>query len=70
MDTLALSDWLKIALVGWVAISLLAAPLVGRFVAGALHERDEPRRAGAARIRSARATGSAGATIAAPTSRP
>ena len=43
MDTIHLSDWLNVALVVWVLISLLAAPLVGRFVAGALRERtNEP----------------------------
>jgi hypothetical protein len=31
--------WLHVAPIAWVVISLLAAPLVGRFVAGALRER-------------------------------
>jgi hypothetical protein len=45
VDIVHLSDWLKFALVVWVVVSLLAAPLVGRFLAGALHERaDEPQR--------------------------
>jgi hypothetical protein len=38
------SDWLNFAVAGWVVVSLLAAPLVGRFLTSALHERvDNPR---------------------------
>ena len=52
MAIIHLSDWLKITLIGWVVISVLAAPLIGRFLAGALHERtDEPQRSAAPRIR-------------------
>ena len=43
MDIIHSSDWLNFALVIWVVISLLATPLVGRFLAGALRERtDQP----------------------------
>jgi hypothetical protein len=38
-------EWLKIVLIGWGAVSFVAAPIVGRFLAGALHEnvREAPR---------------------------
>lgn len=43
MDTIHFSDWLNFALILWVLISLFVAPLVGRFVAGALRERTSDR---------------------------
>ena len=43
VDIIHSSDWLNFALVTWVVISLLATPLVGRFLVGALRERtDQP----------------------------
>jgi hypothetical protein len=39
VDIIHASDWLKFALAGWVLISLLVTPLVGRFLASALRER-------------------------------
>lgn len=41
MDIINPWDWLHVALVVWVVISLVAAPLVGRFVTGALRERTD-----------------------------
>ena len=50
MDIIDPWDWLHVALITWVVISLLAAPLVGRFVAGSLRERiDDAQHAAAAR---------------------
>jgi hypothetical protein len=72
VDIIHLSDWLKIALAGWVVISLLAAPFVGRFLAGALHERtaDEPLRSARPRIRHRRREAPVSGPVAAPSSRP
>ena len=39
MDIIHHSELLKFALFAWVIISFVAAPLVGRFLAGALRER-------------------------------
>lgn len=35
-----LYEWLAFTFVGWVAISLIATPFIGRFLFGALHERE------------------------------
>lgn len=72
MDIAHLSEWLKIALIAWVMISLLAAPLVGHFLAGALRERmpDEPQRTFARRIKPERHQSPASGPVAAPSSRP
>ena len=39
-----LYEWLAFTFVGWVVISLIATPFIGRFLAGALHEREEHHR--------------------------
>jgi hypothetical protein len=50
VDIIHIPNWLMFALAGWVVISLLSLPLVGRFLAVALHERaDEPQRSAAPR---------------------
>lgn len=41
MDNIHSSDWLNFALLLWVVISLVAAPLVGRFVSGGLREQTD-----------------------------
>ena len=41
MDHIHSSDWLNFALLLWVVISLLAAPLVGRFLSGVLREQTD-----------------------------
>jgi membrane protein implicated in regulation of membrane protease activity len=71
VDIIHLSAWMKFALVVWVAVSLLAAPLVGRFLAGALHERaDKTQRSAAPRIRRGRRQGAASGGVSAPSSPP
>lgn len=48
MDITLLGEWLKYALIGWVVVSVLAAPLVGRFLVGALHEAESEEKRGPA----------------------
>ena len=38
MDLVLVPEWLKIVFIVWGIVSLIAAPIVGRFLAGALHE--------------------------------
>jgi hypothetical protein len=71
VDINYLSDWLMFGLAGWVVVSLLAAPLVGRFLVVALHERaDEPQRSAAPRIRFRRRQGTAAGGVSAPSEQP
>lgn len=36
-----LLEWVEYTFLGWIVISLLATPFIGRFLAHALHERDD-----------------------------
>jgi hypothetical protein len=71
VDVAQVSDGL-IALVIWVVVSILAAPLVGHFLAGALHERipDEPRRTSTRRIKPEHHQSPASGPVAASSSGP
>jgi hypothetical protein len=66
-----LPDWLKLALAGWVVVSLFSLPLVGRFLAGALRERaDELWRSAAPQIRRGRSQSLASGGVPVPSGRP
>lgn len=65
------TGWLTFALSGWVVVSLLSLPLIGRFVGSSLRERpDEIQRSSEARFRPAPRQGLAAGGVTAPSGRP
>lgn len=62
-------DWWELALAAWFVVSLLSLPLVGRFLAGALHQPAYERQHSVApRDRSERGRGLASGGLPAPSS--